>query len=570
MWLRQAGVVVRATFHVLSWEWAMRRVFLLVLVVGLCVVMIGAALAVLPPGGSFTDDNGNIHEASIEAIAAEEITKGCNPPINDRYCPSNSVTRGQMAAFLVRALNLTDRLNDPFFDDDESIFEADIERLAAAGITRGCNPPINDRYCPDSRVTRGQMAAFLVRALGYTDAGSGDLFVDDDGSVFEADIDRLGTAGVTKGCNPPTNDRYCPDSPVLRDQMASFLTRALKLKPISPPPPISTTTTSGGTTGTTLPEFGPSATFKACDTATIGNEFSLDQRCVAATVYNSTWAQAAWPNVISARWLDPGGNPVSICPVSGSCSAADFHYIGGFLMGWTFKFYVDGENRDPGWHSLEMWAGTSGEELQRLLLRDNFKLSAIAPVPTTTSTTTTTTTLPNVSWSCTVNPDGSRDCSGNTDTLDPAVETWTCTPSGDPTGEDPVAWTCSGDIDKRPSGSGVETWACDSELGDSVCEGNVDTSDSADESWSVDLYGLDTHFEAEGNIDKSDSEDETWECDESDTGMSCSASVFPSDPWEWTCSGAFGSDWSCSGTVGRLAPIVGPVPTQDSEYSWWW
>jgi hypothetical protein len=50
-----------------------------------------------------------------------------------------------------------------FTDDDASVFEADIEWLAAAGITRGCNPPTNDLYCPKDSVTRGQMAAFLHR-----------------------------------------------------------------------------------------------------------------------------------------------------------------------------------------------------------------------------------------------------------------------------------------------------------------------------------------------------------------------------------------------------------------------
>jgi len=67
------------------------------------------------------------------------------------------------------------------------------------------------------------MAAFLVRAFGYADAGGSDLFVDDDTSIFENDIDKLGTAGVTRGCNPPANDRFCPSDKVLRDQMASFL-----------------------------------------------------------------------------------------------------------------------------------------------------------------------------------------------------------------------------------------------------------------------------------------------------------------------------------------------------------
>jgi len=203
------------------------------------IAVTAAALAIeLPPGGTFIDDNGSIHEGNIEAIAADGITKGCNPPTNDRYCPDDAVTRGQMAAFLVRALDPAPTDEDFFGDVDESVFEADINRLAAAGITRGCNPPANDRYCPDAKVTRGQMAAFLVRGFGYTDVGEGDLFSDDDESIFEADIDRLGTAGVTKGCNPPTNDRFCPTDLVLRDQMASFLARALALSPIIPPPPL--------------------------------------------------------------------------------------------------------------------------------------------------------------------------------------------------------------------------------------------------------------------------------------------------------------------------------------------
>ncbi|MEN8238257.1 MAG: hypothetical protein ABFR53_03535, partial [Actinomycetota bacterium] len=62
----------------------------LVGVATLLVMVVGVALAVLPPGGTFIDDDGNIHEGNIEAIAAEGITKGCNPPTNNKYCPSNS------------------------------------------------------------------------------------------------------------------------------------------------------------------------------------------------------------------------------------------------------------------------------------------------------------------------------------------------------------------------------------------------------------------------------------------------------------------------------------------------
>lgn len=175
----------------------------------------------------FTDIAGSVHYDSIVFIADAGITAGCNPPANTNYCPAGTVTRGQMAAFLVRALALTDDGGKDWFGDDNgSTFEADINKLAASGITFGCNDA-QTAYCPGANVTRAQMAAFLVRAFGYTDAGAGNWFVDDDQSVFETEIDRLRVAGVTLGCNPPENTKFCPDDPVRRDQMASFLARAL-------------------------------------------------------------------------------------------------------------------------------------------------------------------------------------------------------------------------------------------------------------------------------------------------------------------------------------------------------
>jgi hypothetical protein len=66
-----------------------------------------------------------------------------------------------------------------------------------------------------------------VRALGLTEGGDVDRFVDDDGSTHETDINRLAASGITKGCNPSTgNDRFCPGDSVLREQMAAFFHRA--------------------------------------------------------------------------------------------------------------------------------------------------------------------------------------------------------------------------------------------------------------------------------------------------------------------------------------------------------
>lgn len=167
--------------------------------------------------------------ADVEWLAAADITRGCNPPANTMFCPDDPVTRGQIAAFFVRALDLKDAGSGDLFDDDnESTFETEIDKLAAAGITRGCNPGEgNTKFCPDDPVTRGQLAAFFVRAFGYVAGAGSDVFVDDDASIFEHDIERLAAAGVTKGCNPPENDRFCPDAAVTRAEIAAFFHRAI-------------------------------------------------------------------------------------------------------------------------------------------------------------------------------------------------------------------------------------------------------------------------------------------------------------------------------------------------------
>lgn len=110
----------------------------------------------------FDDIAGTTFENSIRWLAATGITKGC---AGREFCPDQLVSRGQMAAFLSRALNLpvpTEQIT--FSDTNGHIFEASIAKLAFADITKGCNPPSNTRFCPNSQVTRAQMAAFMVRA----------------------------------------------------------------------------------------------------------------------------------------------------------------------------------------------------------------------------------------------------------------------------------------------------------------------------------------------------------------------------------------------------------------------
>jgi hypothetical protein len=123
-----------------------------------------------------------------------------------------------MASFLYRSMALSAGSPDFFTDDAGSPHEEAINAIRQAAITAGCSPTA---FCPQSSTTRAQMASFLVRALSLP-AASQDYFIDDAGSVHQADINSLRDSGVTMGC---TSTSYCPEVTITREQMAVFLFR---------------------------------------------------------------------------------------------------------------------------------------------------------------------------------------------------------------------------------------------------------------------------------------------------------------------------------------------------------
>ena len=144
------------------------------------------------------------------------LTRGC---ATDLFCPLAVVNREQMASFLARVLRLPSASRDFFTDDEDSGHEADINRIAAAGLTLGCG---GTQFCPLADVTREQMATFLRRAYSLPTT-TRDYFTDDAGSRHEADINRLAASGITRGCAPT---EFCPTTAVTREQMVAFLYRA--------------------------------------------------------------------------------------------------------------------------------------------------------------------------------------------------------------------------------------------------------------------------------------------------------------------------------------------------------
>jgi hypothetical protein len=140
----------------------------------------------------------------------------------DSFCPDDIVTRAQMAMFLARALGL-DTDRAAGFEDVDGIHAGPITAIATAGITQGCDPE-GRRFCPNAPVTRAQMASFLARALALS-GSTEDAFSDDSGSPHESNINAIRAAGITEGCTP---DRilFCPNDVVKRGQMAAFMFRA--------------------------------------------------------------------------------------------------------------------------------------------------------------------------------------------------------------------------------------------------------------------------------------------------------------------------------------------------------
>jgi hypothetical protein len=177
----------------------------------------------------FIDDNGSIHEADVAAIAALGITVGCNPPMNSEYCPAGSVTRAEMAAFLLRAIG---QPPDPaatakgYFSDVPAgqWYTPFVEKLFELGITSGIG---GGRYGPDLPVSRAEMAVFLVRAFALPVSPPSGVFADVAvGEWYAEAAEAIRAAGITAGCSASPL-LYCPTARVLRDQMGSFMARAV-------------------------------------------------------------------------------------------------------------------------------------------------------------------------------------------------------------------------------------------------------------------------------------------------------------------------------------------------------
>ncbi len=198
------------------------------------VTLAGRDAVILLDAGLFADVHPTHWAKSwIERLYNASVTGGCgtSPLI---YCPEVSVTRDQMAVFILRGLHGNtytppSATGTTFGDVPAGYWSAAwIEALADEGITGGCG---NGNYCPTQAVTRAQMAVFLLRVEHgntYTPpTASGAQFSDVPATYWSAAwIEQLAAESITGGCG---GGKFCPNAPVTRAQMAVFLVKTFGL-----------------------------------------------------------------------------------------------------------------------------------------------------------------------------------------------------------------------------------------------------------------------------------------------------------------------------------------------------
>jgi hypothetical protein len=183
----------------------------------------GATFADVPPSNPFFD--------YVEAIARTGVTAGCG---GSYFCPSSSVSRAQMAVFLLKARfgssYVPPAATSAFSDvSNGDLFEPWIMDIYARGITGGCGTaPL--RYCPNDAVTRKQMAPLLLKTLygsSHVPPAAASVFADvPGGDPFEPWIMELYNLKITGGCG---GGNFCPNDPNTRGQMSVFLVKTFGL-----------------------------------------------------------------------------------------------------------------------------------------------------------------------------------------------------------------------------------------------------------------------------------------------------------------------------------------------------
>lgn len=146
----------------------------------------------------FTDvSDENVHRNSIAWLADSGVTRGCNPPDNDQFCPKDEVTREQMATFMYR-LSGNDEETEP------SVNAAALGGVAANAHLSGLQV-VNEQY-PQELASAGDSSSVSIQCPeGTYVTGGGVSIIDNNGLEIRRSIPRTDLTGWSGGVTAQTN-----------------------------------------------------------------------------------------------------------------------------------------------------------------------------------------------------------------------------------------------------------------------------------------------------------------------------------------------------------------------------
>lgn len=230
------------------------------------------------------------------------------------FRPLADVSRAAFATLLVRLLDeagaeLPDSPPDAFTDDDASVHEPALDVLAALGVLGGSGDGI---VRPSWPVKRGQLASMLVAAwphlTGETLPRDGNAFPDDDGTMHEEALDRLGAVGLLVG---DEDGNVLPQARGSRAQLATLLARVLArvvdAGALSPPSPVDTEPVQGHAEVVVV-SADPNPSVYAVEETTPADQVAVDAFVAATTAWLDAYLTdlaAGDPSGLEARLAAP-------------------------------------------------------------------------------------------------------------------------------------------------------------------------------------------------------------------------------------------------------------------------
>jgi trimeric autotransporter adhesin len=187
---------------------------------GVTAAVVASAVAPVASAATFTDvPAGAWYKGAVDYVAGKGYMTGTS---STTFAPTKDITRAEAATLFANKLDLYKAGQVAGYSDVKSgawyhNAVAAVKEGKIMGSTGG------DMFSPDRLLTRGEVAALIVRAYGFEGTGKSTSFTDVSNSIFKNDIATLVELGIADGV---TGTTFAPNKAVSRAEMAAFIQKA--------------------------------------------------------------------------------------------------------------------------------------------------------------------------------------------------------------------------------------------------------------------------------------------------------------------------------------------------------